>query len=378
LLAAGAGERLGSSMPKAFVRIDDVPMFLRSLAAMAATVDAVVLVAPNGYEEHAMFVVAEAALARPVTVVTGGATRRESVALALASVGDDAEIVVVHDAARPFANVAHFRAVIDAARETGAAICASPVRDTLKRARDGDVVETVERAGLWGAETPQAFRAALLRDAHARAASDGFDGTDDASLVERIGARVRIVGDVPGPANVKVTTQADLELIAPFAAATRGIGFDAHRLVPGRRLVVGGVEIPYERGLDGHSDADVLCHAVADAILGAGALGDLGTHFPSGDERWRDAAGTELLARAHAELLARDREVAFVDATVIMQAPPLSKFRDEMRAAIGHALHLDPAFVSVKFTTTDGLGVAGSGEGAAAQAVVHVVPVTPS
>jgi len=311
--------------------------------------------------------------------VLGGARRQDSVAAGLAEVGD-AEIVVVHDGARPFAAASLFAAVVRAVADgADAAIVAVPLTDTLKRVSNGRVVETLDRSAFALAQTPQAFRRTALGIALATAAERGSTVTDEATLVEELGGSVVVVPSVAS--NLKLTIPEDLTVAEAIARDRRpvrqplvrtGIGYDVHRLVSGRRLVLGGVEIPFDRGLDGHSDADALLHAIADALLGAAALGDIGAHFPPSDPAFKDADSLLLLAAVGGLLSAAGYDVVNVDATVIAEVPRLMPYVEGMRAAIAGALSLAVDRVGVKATTNEGMGFPGRGEGIAALAVATV------
>jgi 2-C-methyl-D-erythritol 4-phosphate cytidylyltransferase/2-C-methyl-D-erythritol 2,4-cyclodiphosphate synthase len=314
-------------------------------------------------------------------VVPGGERRQDSVreGMKQAPAGFDG-VVLVHDAARPFAEPALIEAVIDAASEHGAALPLLPVVDTIKRAVGDRVAETVDRSTLFGAQTPQGFRFDLLSRAYERAGQDAVTLTDEAMAVERIGATVAAVAG--SARNQKITTPDDLAAAedrlrresggsSPTPGARRvGTGFDAHRLVPGRKLMLGGIEIPHDRGLEGHSDGDCLIHAVCDALLGAAGAGDMGEHFPSRDPRYKGAPSRTFLEEV-ARIL-RDRKLAVenLDATVIAQAPALAPHVSAMRELLSRVLGVSPALVSVKAKSTDQLGALGRGEGMAAQAVV--------
>jgi len=279
------------------------------------------------------------------------------------------DIVVIHDAARPLVTDAVIRRAIDGAIATGAAIAAVQARDTVKRGdAAGRIIATLSRDEIYLAQTPQAFRVDVLRDALAV----GGDATDEAALAERAGHVVQLVdGD---PRNLKITTPADLEmaerLLGAGAAAMRiGNGYDLHRLVDGRPLILGGVHIPFGKGLLGHSDADVICHAITDAILGAAGAGDIGRHFPDTDVVWKDAASLDLLSRAAAIVLAAGFAVINVDVVVIAQQPRLAPHADAVRASVAGALGCDPSQVSVKGKTNEGVDSIGAGESIAAHAV---------
>jgi 2-C-methyl-D-erythritol 2,4-cyclodiphosphate synthase len=303
----------------------------------------------------------------------------------LAALPETIEIIAIHDGARPLAEPQLFDGCVAAAAETGAAIAATPVADTLKRVATGTITGTVDRTGLWAAQTPQAFRTETLRQAIA--ASRGESVTDEARLCENAGVPVTVVP--ASPANLKVTHPEDIAVAGALLRARHGaslgralvrtgIGYDVHRFAPGRRLLLGGVEIAHEQGLDGHSDADVLLHAIADAVLGAAALGDIGQHFSPGDERFRDANSQELL-RASVSLA---REAGWVpgnvDATLIAESPRIGPHVSLMRERIAECLGISPDSVGVKATTNEGMGAIGRGEGIAALATATLVPASSS
>jgi 2-C-methyl-D-erythritol 4-phosphate cytidylyltransferase/2-C-methyl-D-erythritol 2,4-cyclodiphosphate synthase len=320
--------------------------------------------------------------ARVTAIVSGGERRQDSVAAGLAALPDETEIVLVHDGARPLADADLFDRCALAAAEHDAAIAAIPVADTLKRVEGETISGTVDRSGLWAAQTPQAFRLETLR--RALAASAGDEVTDEARICEAAGIPVSIVP--ASLANLKVTQPEDIAVAdallraresapATSAAPRTGIGYDVHRFAPGRRLLLGGVEIAHERGLEGHSDADVLLHAIADAILGAAALGDIGQHFPSTDERYRDADSRALLREA--ARLAREAgwAPANIDATIIAEAPRIGPYVAAIREQIAACLDMDASAIGVKATTNEGLGAIGRGEGIAALATATLVPL---
>jgi 2-C-methyl-D-erythritol 4-phosphate cytidylyltransferase/2-C-methyl-D-erythritol 2,4-cyclodiphosphate synthase len=307
-------------------------------------------------------------------VVVGGAERLHSVWQGLQEITAGTEIVLIHDAARPF--IAHrvIDACLAAVHRHGAAVVARPVADTLKRATpEGAVETTVDRTGIWGAQTPQGFRADVLLAAYRRAREEGWRVTDDAAVVERAGHRVHLVeGDAM---NFKVTRPEDLAMAERVLGTCRsGFGYDVHRLVEERALVLGGVTVPSERGLLGHSDADVLTHAIMDALLGAAALGDIGQHFPDTDPAFRGASSLALLTEVIDKLQAAGWSVVNTDATIVAQAPRLAPFIPEMCRRLAAAMRLPVEHVSVKATTTEGLGFAGSGEGMAAYAAAAIQP----
>ena len=322
-------------------------------------------------------------------VVAGGKRRQESVRAGLGEVSAGCDLVVVHDAARPFVRGELVRRCLREARLHGAAVAAVAATDTVKEVgREGEVTATLDRSRLWLAQTPQAFRYELLVEAHEEAAKVGFEGTDDAALVERLGRAVRVV---PGdPDNTKITCREDLleaerRLSGSGDKARRegerrtGIGYDAHRFAEsgseahrsaeGRPLVLGGVRFPGERGLLGHSDADVVSHAICDALLGASGLGDIGGHFPDTDPRYAGISSLSLLVRAAEMVREAGWEIENVDAVAIAEAPRIAGRAEEMRGAVAGALGIGCERVSLKGTTTEGMGFTGRGEGIASQAV---------
>jgi 2-C-methyl-D-erythritol 4-phosphate cytidylyltransferase/2-C-methyl-D-erythritol 2,4-cyclodiphosphate synthase len=313
--------------------------------------------------------------AKPVLIVDGGERRQDSVRHAFERIDRRSEVVVIHDAARPLVTDALIRRTIDAAFATGAAIAALRASDTVKRAdAAGRIAETLPRDRIYLAQTPQAFRVDVLRHALTIRA----DATDEAALAEQAGHPVQLVeGD---PRNVKITTPEDLELAERLLDTPEGVpyppsglrignGYDLHRLVEGRPLVLGGVTIPFDKGLLGHSDADVICHAITDAILGAAGAGDIGRHFPDTDAAWKDADSVDLLRRAAAIVAAAGYTVVNVDVVVVAQRPKLSPHADAIRARVAAAIGCDPLQVSVKGKTNEGVDSVGAGEAIAAHAV---------
>ena len=391
VVAAGRGQRLAAP-DKVLLPLAGQPMLAWSLAAIAATpqIGTVVVVAGEHTIASVEALIEERAFQKVVAVVPGGERRQDSVAAGLAALPDQTEVVLIHDGARPLADADLFRRCAEAAAATGAVIAAMPVADTLKRVAGADrvIAGTVDRSGLWAAQTPQAFRLDVLRRAFASNA--GADVTDEALLCEAAGIPVQVVPS--SSANLKVTHPEDvavaeallrartpLQEIAPLPASPppfrTGIGYDIHRFAPGRRLVLGGVEIPHELGLYGHSDADVLLHAIADAILGAAALGDIGQHFPPGDARFRDADSQDLLRESVRLARAAGWAPANIDATLLAEAPRIGPHVPLMRERITACLGLGPDAVGVKATTNETLGAIGRREGIAALAVATLYAV---
>ena len=382
VVAAGRGERLGAP-EKVLLPLAGRAMLTWSLRALeqAETIGSVVVVAGSHTMEPVGQLVRDGGFAKVQAIVAGGERRQDSVAAGLAALPEGTEIVVIHDGARPLAEPELFDRCAAAAVECGAAIAATPVSDTLKRVAEGAIAGTIDRAGLWAAQTPQAFRLESLR--RVLAASSGETVTDEAGLCETAGVPVSVVP--ASPANLKVTHAEDIPVADALLRARHGsrltagpartgIGYDAHRFASGRRLVLGGVEIAHDRGLEGHSDADVLLHAIADALLGAAALGDIGQHFPPSDERFRDADSQVLLREVVRLVQEAGWAPGNVDATLLAEAPRIGPHVPLMRERIAACLGLSPDAVGVKATTNEGMGSIGRGEGIAALATAMLVP----
>jgi 2-C-methyl-D-erythritol 4-phosphate cytidylyltransferase/2-C-methyl-D-erythritol 2,4-cyclodiphosphate synthase len=419
IAAGGRGRRLGGGLPKQLLTIDGRPILERSVAAFLGhpDVDEIVVALPAELAADPPAYLRGAP--KPITIVTGGSRRQDSVAAAFEAAGERPEVIVIHDAARPFVSARVISETIATAALVGAAVAAVPARDTVKRVDDpgeagahadtalrgerlepgprdrgaerggegrserGHAVrETLPRERIYLAQTPQAFRREVLRDALALAAG-GVDVTDEATLAERAGHAVRLVEGEE--TNIKITTPADLVLgeaiarsqahagAAPPACVHRiGTGYDLHRLVPGRPLMLGGIEVPSPVGPLGHSDGDVVCHAVTDAILGAASLGDIGRHFPDTDPRWKGASSLDLLARAVRLVADSGYDIANVDVTIILEKPKVKEHLAPMRARLARALAIPAANVSVKGKTNEGVDAVGRGEAVAAHAVALI------
>ncbi len=373
IAAGGRGERLGASVPKQLLEIGGRPILERSVQAFLSHADVtdVVVALPQDLAKNPPPYLLNAS--KTVTLVTGGVRRQDSVAAAFRAVSTHADVVVIHDAARPFVSADLISRTIAAAAESGAALAAVEARDTVKKVSGGVVAETLDRRTIFLAQTPQAFRRDVLRDA----LQITGDATDEAALAEQAGHPVRIVAGEAS--NIKITTPEDLivgDALSrggkPARTGRAGFGYDLHRLVEGRPLILGGVTIPFERGLAGHSDADAICHAVTDAILGAAGAGDIGRHFPDTDPRWKGASSLDLLRRAVELVRAQGLEVGNVDATVILERPKLAPHVDAMRATLAGVLGVTVDRVSIKGKTNEGVGELGRGEAIAVHAIALV------
>ena len=365
IVAAGASRRMG--FDKLSYRLPDGRTVLETSCALFAAhpaVDELVLVAGGNRPQCEAIA---AACPKPCTVVQGGATRADSVRSGLAAA--KGQLVAIHDAARPFASAEIITAALQAAAESGAAAPAVPVKDTIKIAdQDGKVVATPDRAMLYAVQTPQCFDRALYLQALETVSGEKASlVTDDCSLFELAGLPVTLTaGDY---ANLKITTKEDLQKEKTMRI---GHGYDVHRLVEDRKLILGGVEVPYEKGLLGHSDADVLLHAVMDAVLGAAALGDIGQHFPDTDPAYKGADSLALTREVAKIIAAHGYKVGNIDATILCQRPKLAPHIPAMRQNIADAFGLPLDAVSVKATTEEHLGFTGEGLGIAAHTVALI------
>jgi 2-C-methyl-D-erythritol 4-phosphate cytidylyltransferase/2-C-methyl-D-erythritol 2,4-cyclodiphosphate synthase len=422
IAAGGRGARFGGAQPKQLLAVGGRPILERSVAAFLShpAIDALVVALPQALVDdppaylRSVDGLAPDGSGKPLRLVAGGERRQDSVANAFRAADAMSDLIVIHDAARPFASADLIARTIAAAAESGAALAAIAARDTVKRASPDHngpakaghhVLETLPRETIFLAQTPQAFRRDVLSDALKLADA----ATDEAALAERAGHAVRLVdGEAT---NIKITTPEDLAIADAIAETLRnaecglrsdqsgpgraesairnqsairnpqpavsppartgraGTGYDLHRLVEGRPLILGGVTIPSDRGALGHSDADVVCHAVTDAILGAACLGDIGRHFPDSDPRWKDASSLDLLRRAVAIVADVGLAVGNVDVTVILERPKIKDHIDAMRAAVAQAIGIDAGRVSIKGKTNEGVDAIGCGEAIAAQAI---------
>lgn len=374
IVAAGRGARAGDGAPKQFRTVGGKPILARTLERFLVQPDVrrvTVVIDPEHGPLYTAIVPAHAKLAPPVG---GGPTRQQSVRMGLASLtGDAPRHVLIHDAARPFVSAGLIERVIGGLASSDAVLPALPITATLKSVADGRVAGTIAREGLQAAETPQGFRFAAILDAHERVAAAGLAFTDDAAIAEWAGMTVTVVAGEPG--NIKLTTagdiaDADRRLTAEAALLLGdvrvGNGYDVHAFGPGDHVMLGGVAIRHDRGLVGHSDADVALHALTDAILGALAEGDIGVHFPPSDMRWRGASSDRFLAEAVARVKARGGTIAHLDLAIVAEEPKIGPHRDKMRAAIAAIAGVSIDRVAVKATTNEGIGFIGRGEGIAA------------
>jgi 2-C-methyl-D-erythritol 4-phosphate cytidylyltransferase/2-C-methyl-D-erythritol 2,4-cyclodiphosphate synthase len=385
VVAAGRGTRVGGDRPKQYRPLLGVPLLTRTLTTLALAAPAAQLRTVIHQDDREAYAAALRALpcggAGWAPPAIGGATRQQSVRNGLEALAGDGlypeAIVLVHDAARPFPSRDLVSRAIESARSHGAAVPGLPLTDTVKQvAPSGRIHGSPDRASLRTVQTPQAFRFDMLLAAHRQAAEAGeYDLTDDAAAVERAGHAVYVFDGEKE--NVKLTTvddfaRAEARLLGNLADVRCGQGFDVHALGPGDHVWLGGLKIPHDYGLEGHSDADVLAHAITDAILGALADGDIGAHFPPSDPKWKGAASSLFLADAVARVKARGGLLAHVDATLICERPKIGPHRDAIRQNLAIIMGVAPSRVALKATTSERLGFTGRGEGIAALATATV------
>ena len=369
IAAGGLGSRLGTSVPKQFLKIGGRPVIVKATEAFDKmdAVDYIFVATRDEYLDYCRELLEEHKLTKVESVVSGGSKRQDSVFKALQEMNrrkPGVEYVLIHDAARPFISEDVIRNVLQATAEEGAAVACVEMKNSVRRIGKQHS-RGVDRKDYVSVQTPQGFRKSLLIEAYEKAYDDSFYGTDDAALVERTGTHIAVVdGEYQ---NIKITTKEDLPMENRV-----GTGYDVHRLVPGRKLILGGVEIPWEKGLEGHSDADVLIHALMDALLGAAGLGDIGLHFPDSDPQYEGISSMVLLQRVKERLEEAYYHIGNVDATVVAQEPKIRPYVDQMRDSIAEILDIDRGRVNVKGTTTESLGFTGRREGIAAQAVVSI------
>lgn len=382
IVAAGRGERFGDSA-KILSEVGGRPVLAWVLDAMeaASTVRDIVIVYGEHTEAAIRDVIRGGAWSKVASFVEGGEQRQQSMTNGARAVADDLDVILIHDAARPLIAPALVDRCAAEALSFGGAILATPVSDTVKRVEGDTITGTMDRRNLWGAQTPQGFWRESLLEMCDLALSGGIEFTDEASLAEALGRPVKIV---PGDRlNIKITHPEDLDVVdallrqrgggTSVQVPRTGIGYDVHRFAEDRRMVLGGVEIPHDRGLEGHSDADVLLHAIADAFLGASALGDIGVHFPPTDPQWKDLDSREILRHAIALLRERGFRPVNLDATVIAEAPKVNPHVPAMRAEIARLTGLAEDEISIKATTNEGMGWIGRGEGIAALASAMIL-----
>ena len=362
--AGGSGKRMGKNIPKQFLEIGGKTILETTVGKFSHSdfIDSIILVTSEEYESLCRSIFQKELKEKRMEIVTGGAERQDSVYEAIKYLdrlkAEDNSIVLIHDGVRPYASTDLIKRVAECAIENDAAIAAVLPKDTIRRMGHG----VIPREELRIVQTPQGFTFSLIKQAFEEAYAKGYYGTDDASLVQIMGREVAVTeGEY---SNIKITTPEDLQMEMRI-----GTGFDVHKLVENRKLILGGIEVPYEKGLLGHSDADVLTHALMDAMLGAAALGDIGKLFPDNDDAFKGISSIKLLKEVNRKLRESGYSLGNADVTVICQKPKLAGYIDQMREKLAEALETDVQKISIKATTTEKLGFTGRGEGIAAEAV---------
>ena len=363
--AGGAGQRMKASVPKQYMKIKGTPIIKKAVLAFEKNewVDSILITTSPEYADMCREILSD--ITKITAIVDGGKERQDSVANGLRELNlrEAFDYVMIHDAARPYVTDEIICDSIIKAVETGAAVAAIPVKDTI---RSGGM--TLERENLNIIQTPQTFEKNIIMRAHEKAAGEKHYGSDDGGLVERLGLPVAL--SKGAYANIKITTPEDCPPMQRI-----GKGYDVHRLVAGRPLILGGIKIAHHMGLQGHSDADVLIHAVMDSLLGAAALGDIGSHFPDSDPQYKDISSCELLKKTRELLMVAGYAITNIDSTVIAQEPKLASHIDAMRSNLSEILGIDKDCISIKATTTEKLGFVGQEEGIAAESVCLITTI---
>ena len=378
--AGGAGKRLKAHVAKQYLFLDHMPVLVHTLTVFqkSKVIDNIVLAVPSDdLVSIRQELIDKYRLTKLTTIVAGGKERQDSVRNSLSAINSKCDIVVIHDGVRPFVTQDLIKRVVEAANTEGAATAGIKAKDTIKETKkDNMVAATIPRQNLWLTQTPQAFKFELLKKAYKTAYDKKFYGTDDASLVERIGKKVIMIEG--SYENIKITTREDI-LIADALMKKgskinfrNGFGYDSHRFAAGRKLILGGVEIPFDKGLQGHSDADALIHAICDALLGAAGCGDIGRHFPNNDSKYKNISSIILLEKVKKIIEVRGFSINNVDTTVIMEMPMLAPYAAQMVSNIARALDIVETSVNIKAKTNEGMGFTGRNEGVAAFAIATV------
>ena len=371
IAAAGQGKRLGAPVPKQYLKIGGEYVIAKTIKAFEDIdeVDYIFVVTNDEYRKVCADIVEAKGFGKVEGIIAGGSRRQDSVFNALQEINarkPGVSTVLIHDGARPFIGKDVILNVLEETERNGAAVACVAMKNSVRRMEQGGSSSvSVDRADYYSVQTPQGFRKSMLIEAYDKAYDESFVGTDDASIVEWAGYDISIVDGDYG--NIKITTREDLPMENRV-----GTGFDVHPFAEERKLILGGVDIPYDRGLLGHSDADVLVHAVMDALLGAAALGDIGKHFPDSEEEYKDADSLVLLAKVRKMLEENFYNIGNIDVTLIAEKPKISPYIDEMRSNIATTLEIDRSRVNIKGTTTEKLGFTGREEGVACEAVCSI------
>ena len=378
--AGGAGKRLKSHIAKQYLLLDSLPVLVHTLKVFQKSkeIDEIILALPP---EDLVYIRQELAekygLTKVINAVAGGNERQDSVKNCLSAIKGECDFVVIHDAVRPFVTEELIERVVETAKATGAAVAGVKTKDTIKEINEDKIVAaTVPRNNLWLAQTPQVFDYGLLKEAYRLAYDQNYYGTDDASLIERMGKEVTMVES--SYENIKITTNEDMRMADALmkqrnkVGLRSGFGYDSHRFAADRKLVLGGVEIPFDKGLCGHSDADALIHAICDALLGAAGAGDIGRHFPDTDPEYKNISSMILLERVKKIIGTKGIIINNIDATVVMETPKLAPFADQIVSNVARILNIPANCVNIKAKTNEGMGFTGKNEGVAVFAIAAV------
>jgi 2-C-methyl-D-erythritol 4-phosphate cytidylyltransferase / 2-C-methyl-D-erythritol 2,4-cyclodiphosphate synthase len=376
--AGGAGKRLKEKKAKQYLFLDDLPVLIHALKVFqkAKIINEIILIIPKDDIASSKQMINKYALTKVSEIIAGGRERQDSVKNGLAAIKGKCDLVVIHDAVRPFVTEKMIEDVIETARKTGAASIGVKAKDTIKETKKDNLVKsTIPRENIWLTQTPQAFRYEILKKAYQVAYAKKFYGTDDALLVERVGKKVRMIEG--SYENIKITTQEDM-MIADTIIKKKmgrktniqsGFGYDSHKFAMGRKFILGGVVVPYYKGLQGHSDADALLHAICDALLGAAGCGDIGMHFPDNDPTYKDISSIILLEKVKTIIVEKRFSINNIDATIIIEMPKLAPYIAQMVYNISHVLDISETDVNIKAKTNEGMGFIGRGEGVAVLAI---------
>lgn len=377
--ASGAGKRLKSHVAKQYLPLNQLPLLVNTLQVFQESniIDEIILVLPpDDLPSARQDLINKYKLKKVTAIVAGGEERQDSVRNGLAAIGNKCDLVIIHDGVRPFVTEKMIRQIIAAAKVTGAATIGVRAKDTIKETgKNNEVTVTIPRHNLWMTQTPQAFKLEILKKAYKKAYDEKYYGTDDASLVERMGVKVKMIEGSYD--NIKITTPEDLTMARALIRKKSGgkmqirigSGYDSHRFVAGRKLILGGVKIPFNLGLHGHSDADALFHAVCDALLGAAGFGDIGRHFPDTDLQYKNISSKVLLDRVRKMVADKGYAVGNVDVTVITEKPKIAPYVNRIIKNMAQVLKMPMDDINIKAKTNEGMGFIGRGEGIAVLAV---------
>ncbi|MBN2880047.1 MAG: 2-C-methyl-D-erythritol 2,4-cyclodiphosphate synthase [Clostridia bacterium] len=376
VLSAGSGKRMESDTPKTLLPINSIPAIIYSLNAFISSdyTDEIIIVCPKGETLKYEQLLKEYNLFGKAEITEGGEERSDSVYSGLLAAEGKCDYVMIHDAARPMINEECIGLCMEKCIEKGSAIAAKPLVNTLKKVSKDKIENNIDREGLWEVYTPQCFAYAMIRKAYDNVIKNNIPVTDDAGAMEKIGAATYVVA-IP-QRDFKLTTPDDIELVEKLLMNNDeirvGIGFDVHKFAENRKLVLGGVEIPYKKGLLGHSDADVLTHAIMDSILGAASLPDIGSLFPDTSDKFKGIYSIKLLEKVYEEISKLGFTINNIDAVVACEEPKISAYRADMIKRISNALRCEADRINIKGTTTEKLGFEGRGEGISARSIASL------